>query len=386
MDDGDNKELNMHDIRLLPKNYPKVLYPKKRTASGKETANCDNSKIKIKTDLLADQSTEEELLILNEEPKEDITARIEALEAAKIKSEESSTRSSRSSLDQSCQGTLDSILDKLTSEEEMRQNLLSNVLKKFSPLKSVVKSPRAKSPRTSTEKKEKKTKKNSNKKLKYSPQISTEKQQDPIDEIMSICKESNIQTFKEIEIIAEKSFSTNPEKMLDIKLEADQEADQEKMIAEKIKSIYSKQPNKKTREAKKIIDPLPKDHEGVERGADNSLPKSPLVNEHQTDDFGILIEDQKEEENVDNFEKEEKTNENVTKQMSVFDFDDEADDGEGKIESPKLARLPRKSKSIKEADSLVVEPEEKDPNYLQVETEEKEQVETEAEDFRVFIV
>ena len=224
MDKGGFEETNSSELRILPSDYPK----------NKMAQENSNEKSSVQTEHVSKHKHKHNILLgydFVDENDTDIVAWDKAisrrrkldksksasppLPEAEIKQEaDLDIKSSNNPETETCQETketinaevnqsVQSMLDQVSLEDRMRISLLSNMLKKHSPKKEVnTKQPGNKSPKQVTEvvKKEKKRK---GSKDSISKRLSLE-DEDLSSELISICKESNIDISKQETTVVEK--------------------------------------------------------------------------------------------------------------------------------------------------------------------------------------
>jgi len=201
LDSGPVKDINCEHVRIIPTSF----IPKKVFLNGFNHKTCEKVPIsnaygsnKNKPNILlgydfvdtdkSDLQAQWETAISrksNKKPEKKPTETVaESLEAV----EQKPKPDRKLSINTEVQNTLNSIIDNVTDEEKMRQSLIFGALKKYSPKKEVIKP--VKSPRSVEIPKPRK------KKLKSRDDKKEESNEtdDLTKELLSICKESNIET------------------------------------------------------------------------------------------------------------------------------------------------------------------------------------------------
>ena len=217
MDKGGFEEANSENLRILPNDYPKNNASPKKTQVNKEekpsVQSEQTSKYKHKhnillgydfvdendTDIVAwDRAIQRRRKLDKNKSVSPPLAEMDIKQEddADEKPESEQMEETKDSINAEVNQSVQSMLDQVTLEDRMRISLLSNMLKKHSPKKEVnTKAPGNKSPKQSNEvvKKEKKRK---GSKDSISKRLSME-DEDLSSELISICKESNIDISKQ---------------------------------------------------------------------------------------------------------------------------------------------------------------------------------------------
>ena len=220
LDSGPVKDINCEHVRIIPTSF----IPKKVFLNGFNHKTCEKVPIsntygsnKNKPNILlgydfvdtdkSDLQAQWETAISrksNKKPEKKPTETVvESLEAV----EQKPKPDRKLSINTEVQNTLNSIIDNVTDEEKMRQSLIFGALKKYSPKKEVIKP--VKSPRSVEMPKPRK------KKLKSRDGIKEESNEtdDLTKELLSICKESNIDTpekSRKVEVVIPPTLEHKP--------------------------------------------------------------------------------------------------------------------------------------------------------------------------------